>query len=226
MNRLKGLAARLFAILRPGAAERRMREEFEFHVAMETGRLIADGRSPADARREALAAFGGVARYEEEMRDGRGARWFHDGVADLRYALRMLRRSPGLALAIALTLGIGVGINGFTYGVVDSILVRPVPARAPDQLVGVFPRNTKTGRIENLAYLDFVDFRDSSAAFADLAGMLGTPVNLLVDGAAPATAWAEMVTDNYFSLLDMTPSAGRFFGPGDARQGASASTLR
>ena len=222
MPRLKGIAARLAAILRPGAAERRMREEFAFHFEMETERLRQTGRSPAEARREAMLAFGGVDRYEEEMRDGRGARWFHDAIADLRYALRMLRRDPGLALAVALTLGIGIGINGFTYSVVDSLLVRPVPARAPQQLIGVFPRNTKTGRFENLAYLDFVDYRDNSGAFADVAGMLGTPVNLLVDGASPVTTWAEMVTENYFAVLDMTPAVGRFFGPADAGRGTSA----
>jgi predicted permease len=222
VNRLKGLGVRLAAILRPGAAERRMREEFAFHVEMETVRLREAGRSPAEARREALAAFGGVDRYEEEMRDGRGARWFHDAIADFRYALRMFRRSPGLALAVALTLGIGIGINGFTYGVVDGMLVRPIPARAPEQLIGVFPRNTKTGRSDSLAYLDFVDYRDSSGAFADLAGMYGTPVNLLVNESSPVTTWAEMVTENYFSVLEMTPAAGRFFGPADARPGANA----
>lgn len=222
MPRLKGLAARLAVILRPGAAERRMREEFAFHVERETERLREAGRSPAEARREALIAFGGVDRYEEEMRDGRGIRWFHDAVADLRYALRMFRRNPGLALVVGLTLGVGIGINGFTYGVVDGLLVRPVPARAPERLIGVFPRYTKTGRTGNLAYLDFVDYRDHSGAFKDVAGMLGTPVNLLVEGTSSVTTWAEMVTENYFDVLDMTPAAGRFFGPADGRQGANA----
>src|SRR5262245_56503017 len=172
MSRLKGTLARLRAILRPDAAEQRMEEEFAFHVDMESRRLRAEGLSVEDARRKALARFGGLERYREEMRDGRGARAVDDATADVRYAARVLRRSPGATIAITLTLGIGAGLNGFAYGVVDSILFRSVPARAAQQLVGLF-RDTRSGQIGNFAYSEYEDFRDKSGAFADLAGMFG-----------------------------------------------------
>jgi putative ABC transport system permease protein len=189
MSRLRGTLARFRAILRPGAAERRMEEEFAFHVEMESGRLRAEGASTDDARRRALVAFGGLERYREEMRDGRGTRVVDDAVADMKYALRALRRSPGATLAITLTLGIGIGLSGFTYGLVDSILFRPIAARAPQQLVGVFPRDTKTGQVGNFAYTDYEDFRDKSGAFADLAGMMGVPLNVV----GPGREMADMV---------------------------------
>jgi predicted permease len=225
MSRLKGIAARLRSVLRPGAAERRMEEEFAFHIDAEAARLEAAGRSRDEARRLALVAFGGVDPQREQMRDGRGTRWILDAIADLRYALRIMERSPGVAVAIALTLGVGIGVNGFTYSVVDGLLVRPVPARAPEELVAMFARDVRTGQTGNFAYDDYVDFRDGSGVFADAAGMMGVPLNVATGEAGAgslALVWGEMVTENYFSVLDMTPAAGRFFDAADAPQGANA----
>ena len=223
MSRVKGAVARLRAILRPRDAERRMEEEFAFHVEMESARLRADGVPADEARRRALVTFGGLDRYREEMRDGRGARAVDDGIADMRYAVRAVRRSPGAAIAITLTLGIGIGLNGFTYGMVDSILFRPLPARAPQQLVGLLPRDTRTGQIGNFAYTDYEDFRDKSGAFVELAGMTGVPLNVVVSGRGVADmVWGEMVTENFFSVLDMQPAIGRFFTAHDGPRGANA----
>ena len=223
MSRVKGAVARLRAILRPRDAERRMEEEFAFHVDMESARLRADGVPANEARRQALATFGGLDRYREEMRDGRGARAVDDGIADMRYAVRAVRRSPGATIAITLTLGLGIGLNGFTYGMVDSILFRPLPVRAPQQLVGLLPRDTRTGQIGNFAYTDYEDFRDKSGAFVELAGMMGVPLNVVVSGRGVADmVWGEMVTENFFSVLDMQPAIGRFFMTTDAPAGANA----
>ena len=223
MSRLKGFGARLRSILRPSVAERRMDEEFAFHLDMESRRLRSEGVPAEDARRRALAAFGGVERYREEMRDGRGARAVDHAVADLRHAIRVMRRSPASSIAIALTLGVGIGLNGFTYGAIDSILFRALPARSPEQLVGVLPRDTKTGRVGNFGYTDYEDFRDKPGIFAGLAGMMGVPLSLVVDAQGVAdVVWGEMVTENYFSVLDMQPVIGRFFTPDAAPSGANA----
>src|SRR6476659_5341853 len=104
MSRLKGLRARLRSILASRKSESRMEEEFQFHVEMETKRLVAEeGVGDDEARRRALVSFGGLGAHREEMRDGRGARWFADLGADIRYALRGMRRAPGFAAAVALT---------------------------------------------------------------------------------------------------------------------------
>lgn len=225
MSHLKGIASRVRSVFRPGAAEQRMEEEFAFHVEMETARLRAEGLSEDEARRLALVSFGGRERHREEMRDERGARLLADLGADLRYAWRVTRASPGVAIAVALTLGVGIGVNGFAYSMVDGILVRPIPARAPEELVGVFPSDRRTGQIGSFAYDDYEDLRDRSGAFAGLAGSLGVPLNFTAGdrpaGAAADLVWGEIVTENYFSLLGMTPALGRFFTPADAPQGAN-----
>ena len=225
MSRLQGLIARLRSILRPDDAEGRMEEEFRFHLDMEQARLVRQGLPPDAARRQALLAFGGMDSHRETMRDERGARWLDDLGADLRYALRAMRRSPGYALAVALTLGVGIGVNGMVVGYVNALLFRPIPARDPDQLVALFQRNTRTGRIGELGYEDYRDYRERSGAFADLAAMSGVPLNVAIPGASGSMAgdmvWGETVTENYFSVLGTTPAAGRFFQAADAPQGAN-----
>ena len=225
MSRVQGLLARLRAVLRPSDAEGRMEEEFRFHLDMEQARLVRAGLPPEAARRQALLTFGGLDAHRETMRDARGARWLGDLGADLRYALRAMRRSPGYALAVALTLGVGIGVNGIVVGYVNAVLFRPIPARAPDELVALFQRDTRTGRIGELGYEDYLDYRERSGAFADLAGMSGVPLNLAIPGASGSVAgdmvWGEMVTENYFTVLGMAPVAGRFFQATDAPQGAN-----
>ena len=130
VSRVRGWAARFRAVFRPREAEARMEEEFRFHVDMETARLVRDGLAPDAARRQALLTFGGLDAHRETMRDERGARWLDDLGADLRYALRAMRRRPGAAVAVALTLGVGIGVNGIVVGYVNALLLRPVPARA------------------------------------------------------------------------------------------------
>jgi putative ABC transport system permease protein len=226
MSLLQGLKARVRSIRDARGAESRMEEEFLFHVEMETERLVAEGLSHDEARRRALISFGGMDRQREEMRDGRGRRWLDDVVADVRYALRTMRRGPGFAIAVALTLGVGIGVNGIIFGYVDTMLFRPVPGRETSRLVALFNLDTKSGTPHDLAYEDYKDFRDRSGAFDGLAGMTGIPLNVVADagagGGAADMVWGEMVTENYFSVIGMRPALGRFFTAVDAPQGANA----
>jgi predicted permease len=225
VSRLKGMAARLRAILRPREADDRVEEEFRFHLDMETARLVREGVPPDEARRRTLAAFGGPTGHRETMRDERGSRLLDELGADLRYALRGMRRSPGFAAAAAFTLGVGIGVNGMVVGYVNALLFRPIPTTAPEQLVALFTRDTRTGAAGQLGYEDYLDYRDRSGAFADLAGMSGVPLNVVIPHASGSVAgdmvWGEMVTENYFTLLSMAPAAGRFFRATDAPQGAN-----
>ena len=83
MSQIKGLGARVRSLFGARSSESRMEEEFRFHVEMETTRLVErEGLSPAEARRRALVAFGGLDTHREAMRDGRGARWLDDLIVD------------------------------------------------------------------------------------------------------------------------------------------------
>jgi predicted permease len=219
---MKGVLARLRSIAGAKSSEARMEEEFAFHLEMEAQRRVAhDGLSESEARRRARVAFGGLDSQREAMRDGRGARWFADLWSDVRYGLRAMRRAPGFAIAVAITLGLGVGVNGMVFGYIDGLLFRPVPARAPEQLVAMFNVDTKSKQPDQMGYEDFLDFRDKSGVFDGLAGMSGVPLNLVVPWRAAAAdmVWGEMVTENFFTVLGMRPTIGRLFTVDDGPQG-------
>jgi putative ABC transport system permease protein len=223
MSHLNGLLARARSLFRRQSAESRMEEEFRFHVEMETARLTRHGIADAEARRRALASFGGLDTHREAMRDGRGARWLADVVVDVRYALRGLRRAPAFAVAVALTLGIGIGVNGIIFGYVDSLLLRPLPAHDPGRLVGLYAVDRQTNTTSELSYEDFVDYRHQNDVFDDLAGMTGVPLNLAVPGRTGVAdmVWGEMVTENFFTLLGMRPTVGTFFTELSGARGAN-----
>jgi putative ABC transport system permease protein len=218
MDRLDGLIARARSLIGYRAADRRMNEEFRFHLEMETQKLIDLGVAPDEAYRRALIAFGGVDRQREEMRDGRGLRWLRDFGADVRYALRMLRRGPVLGITAAITIGLGVGLNGVVVSVVNGLLFRPLPVADPDRIVALFELNRR-GDARSLGYQDYVDYRDRSSAFAGVAVHTGTPLNLEV-GSRAEMVWGEMVSENYFGVLAMQPTLGRFFTAAESKPGA------
>ena len=225
MSRLKGLAARARAWLRPHSADARLDEEFRFHVDTETQNLIRHGVPPAEARRRALLAFGAIESHRETMRDERGGRWLADLGADLRTAGRSMRRHPGFMLAVTVTLALGIGVNGIVFGYVNSLLFRPIPVEGADDLVALFTRDQRTGQTGPVAYDDFVDYRDRSLAFDGLAAMMGVPVTLAVtEPGGPVIGdmvWAELVTEDFFEVVGARPAAGRFFTAADAPRGGN-----
>ncbi len=220
MSLFKGMIARARSLV---GGDGRMEEEFQFHVEMEERRLLATGLDPAEARRLALVAFGGLDSHREAMRDGRGAKWFDDIGADVRYALRAMKRSPGFAIAVALMLGIGVGANGIVFGSVNSLLLKPLPADEPSELVGMYMLDSKSGSVQPMAYQDLVDFRDHSGVFDGVAGAAGTPLNISVPWrhAANDMVWGEVVTEDFFTVLGMKPAVGHLFSVADGQQGAN-----
>ncbi|HEX6748092.1 MAG TPA: ABC transporter permease [Longimicrobium sp.] len=193
--------------------EREMDDEMRFHVEMEAAELVREGMPPAEARRQALLRFGGVERFKEEARDAWPLRGAERVLADLRYALRSLRRARGFTTAAVLALALGIGANAAVFGTVDSIAFRPLAARAPEELVALYGVQGEAGLL-NFSWPAFQDFRRGAAAFSDLAAFTEGPVSL-GGRTEPEIAWAVHASDNYFTLLGVKPALGAFFGPGD-----------
>ena len=128
MGRFRGWFRRLEALLRPGMADRRLEEEMQFHLARETEKNLVAGLSPEEARRRALIDFGGMPQTIEAHREVRRGIWLEEIPADVRQALRGLRRRPVFAVTAILTLAIGIGANTAIFSVVRAVILRPLPS--------------------------------------------------------------------------------------------------
>ncbi len=115
--------------------ERELDAEMRDHLERQVADLVARGMEPAEARRQAALLFGGAEQIKEECRDARGVRWLEDFVADCRYGLRVLRKSPVFTAAAVLSLALGIGANTAIFSLMDRVMLRMMPVREPDRLV-------------------------------------------------------------------------------------------
>ena len=209
---LKGLLVRLRVLTRPAAADRDLDEEIGFHIELETEKNLRLGMSPAEARRRALVAFGGVQRFREEHRDVRHLGWLQELGADARFAVRALRRSPALAGAAVLTLAIGIGASTAIFSAVNAVILRPLPFPRPDQLVMLWEENVDRGWLRsNVAPANALDWREQVSAFEDAAAYSQGGRLTLTGDFAPRIVTASSVTGTFFSVLGVRPRIGREF---------------
>jgi putative ABC transport system permease protein len=138
-------------------------------------------------------------------------------MADLRYAIRALARTPGFTLAVVLTLALGIGVNSAIFSVVYGVLLRPLPYASPDRLVVLYGRYPQFGRTST-SLPDFQDWRARSHSFEQLAARHQGSFILTGDG-EPERVIADRVTSNFFATLGVRPVLGRAFQPDEDRMG-------
>ena len=141
-------------------------------------------------------------------------------LADIRYAVRWLRRSPGFALVAVASLAIGIGFNTALFAIVDAVLFKPLPVTEPARLVDVFTSDS-TGTVEfsTSSYPDYVDLNARNAVFDGLVGYSPMFAALNLDGRS-RLAMGEIVTGNYFPVFGVNAALGRTILPADDAPGA------
>jgi len=196
---------RLRSLFRRRQADRELEDELRDHVERKTEEYVAKGLPLNEARRQALLEMGGMEKRKEECRDTRRVNWIQDLIQDLRFGLRMLRKSPGFTLLAVLCLALGIGVNTSIFTVLDFTLLRPLPVREPDQMTIL----SRAGNPE-ISYPDYAEYRDRSQAFAGLAASLPTESSLEVNDETHL-ATAEAVSGNYSETMGLPTTLGRWF---------------
>ncbi|MGH9731166.1 MAG: ABC transporter permease, partial [Candidatus Acidiferrales bacterium] len=195
--------------------------ELRFHVEQQIADNIASGMSPKEAHRRALAQFGGTEHIKEECREARGTHFLETLLQDIRFALRMLRKSPGFTVVAVLTLALGIGANTAIFSIVDAVLLRAFPYPNAGQLVLVFNAPVKQpDALSALSYRDFRECREQNRVFSEMAGNAFHDLTLTGAG-EPSIVNTADVTPEIFSLLGVKPLAGRTLLPEDGEQGAA-----
>ena len=228
---LSDLRFRFRALFRRGDVERELADELQLHIEIETERLVREGVPPDEARRRARLSLGGVEQVKEATRDARGVHVIDAIVQDLRYAARMLRKSPGLTLASTLTIAVGVAATTGVFSLVNAILLRPLPVPEPRRLYVLSETWTKgntpgTAMGEYLyTYHHYLDLRDvTSGMFSRLAGFRYETEAVRIDATAESVSSAY-VSANYFQTLRVKPALGRLFSDTTERLGTAAPEL-
>jgi putative ABC transport system permease protein len=213
MGMIKGITARLRAVFFNRAAERALDEEIRFHLEQETEKNVRLGMSPEDARREALVQFGGLTQTREAHQDVYAARPVEEFVADARYTLRTMRRTPALAGAAILTLALGVGANTAIFSAVNAVILRPLPFPNASQLYMLWEENPEKGWYKQVvAPANMLDWKEQVGAFADVMGYTDTfGTATLADGGEPMIVNPAFTTGNFFSVLGTRAALGRTF---------------
>jgi len=211
MRWIQMLVLRLRALTRSGAVDRELAEELQAHLDHLVDENVAAGMPPHAARDAARRSFGSV-RIVEECREARGVHLFTTLVQDLRYGVRLMRRTPGFAAAATLTIALGIGATTAMFSVVYGVLLKPLPYGEPDRLVNIWSTAPKRGLPR--AYVGMAnvyDFKARNHVFEDIAALRAVANFNLTGQGEPERLNGSRVSANLFPVLGVTPLIGRTF---------------
>jgi putative ABC transport system permease protein len=210
----------LRSLLRRNAAEQELGSELHFHIERQIEENIAAGMTRQEARRAATREFGSIEQVKEECRETRRANYLENLVKDIRYGLRMLRKSPSFTFFAVAVLALGIAANSAIFSIADAVLVRPLPYRDANRLVMIWEDSTAYGFPKDTpAPGNFSDWKSRNQVLEDVAAISDGSFNLTGSG-NPENLIGKWVTANLFSVLGVSSALGRDFRPEDDVPGA------
>lgn len=142
---LNDLILRLRSLLGRKRVETEMDEELLFHIENQVAKLRQSGLTPQEAKRRARLEFGGLDQIKEEYREARGVTFLVSMVQDIRYGLRVLGRTPVITCVAVLSLALGIGANTAIFSLIDTVMLRMLAVRNPEELVLIQRKSPKSG---------------------------------------------------------------------------------
>jgi predicted permease len=185
--------------------------EMRLHLEERVEHLIGEGLSPQEAQRQARVAFGNLAMLEERSREVWQWPPLESIWADVRFAFRQLRKSPGFAFAAVATLALAIGANTVVFAVLNALVLRPLNVPAAKSIYIVGHAHSIWGYE---SYPNYLDLRDRNRSFDALAADNITQAGLDT-GKNPSQAFLIEASGNYFDVLGLQPYLGRFFHAAD-----------
>jgi predicted permease len=219
MKFLRRFLIRLSNFVMRRSADQRLREELAEHLAFQTEENLRAGMSPAEARRQAALKLGAAGAIRERHHDEHSLPLIENLLFDLRYAVRMLLRSPGFSFIAIATMALGVGATTAIYSLIDATLLHPLPYPNPAELVSI--QDDLPGVGAQGVGISVPEWRDlESSGIFQSASIAGRGANVNLTGSAqPLRLSFKQVTPNYFAVLGVFAQLGRTFDPHDATPG-------
>jgi putative ABC transport system permease protein len=216
---LRRFFVRLVNAVRPGRAEPDLAREVSSHLTLLEDEFRRRGMSEEGAKLAARGAFGGVEQTKELHRDARSFVWLDDARRDLRYALRILRRSPGFSAVAIVTLALGIGSTATIFSFVNAVLLNPLAYPASDRLVVL--ATTMNGTPVSVTPGDFLEWQAQNHSFEAMAAGTVTPFNLTGRG-EPVGVLAGLVSDRFTETLHVAPQLGHTFAVENRADGSQS----
>jgi predicted permease len=209
-SRIRVFLSRCLGWLRNSALDEEFDAELQTHLALMTEENLRQGMRPEDAKRAARVRLGGVTQLRENQRDRRGFVLPGAFMQDLRYAVRVFRRSPGFTAVAVLTIAIGVGVNAVVFTLLNAVALKPLPVADAANLVRL-QRSFQSGARGDVQYAfsfdEYMHYRQHSQRFSSIVAA-GWPEPVVVNG---HTLHGQIVSENYFAALGVSPALGRAF---------------
>jgi len=217
-------------------------EEIKAHIQLESERLRGQGLSEGEALAAARRTFGNVTRAEERFYESHRWLWWDHLRQDIRYGLRMLRKSPGFSAVAILTLALGIGANTAIFSLIDAVMLRSLPVENPKQLVllkwgarkppnvhgymsaGDCPSNLRPGA-DNPSGCSFSEpvFREIAQAniFSGTAAFANTGRLDLTGNGSPSVINGQLVSGDFFRTMGLKAATGRLIDATDDKPAAA-----
>jgi predicted permease len=195
-------------LIKTGRMEKELDAELRFHLESQVADKVRGGLTEAEARRTSRLEFGGLEQIKEDCRESRGTLWLGSILQDVRFAARILRRSPGFSVTAIVVLALGIGVSTLAFSLYSIVSLQSIPVRDPATLVRIqrrSPENVTPG----MPYASIAYYCDNAKSLsAVMATMKAAPMVLNQDEQRVNPAF---VSSNYFSELGASASTGRLF---------------
>ena len=200
-------------------AKQQLSEELEAHLQMAAADRIANGENPQNARAAAMRELGNVPLIRDLTWEQWAWSWLENLLHDFRYALRQLRRAPAFTATALLTLALGIGANLGVFQLLYAVVLAELPLPRPAEVVRVHAARSPFDQSWTISYPAYQRLRQATPDIPLIATTFAQDAKFQLPHRSPIQVACEPVSDNYFSGLGVTPSAGRLFVQADERLG-------